>query len=537
MADRDGDIIIIGSGPAGVSAALPLVKAGLRVVMVDGGRMPTDKPPAGDFLSLRQRDTSQWRWMVGEDYAALQAYSATSPKFRVPNISYVFADHHPLNRIKTNRFLAVGSLATGGLSNAWGCSVTRFCGHDLKEYPLDSSDLDPSYQSVAQRIGISGKSDDDLESFFGLDRWAQPAIALDTIQQSLLTRYLKKRPDLNEKGFLLGRTRLAVLTEKKEGREACDRAGLCLWGCARGATYSASYDLMALHRYPNFTHRSGVIIDGLEREEGGWCAKGKAIQEGQPCKINGSFIVLAAGTLATTAILMRSLLGFREARLLTTPAAGFALWLPTLLGSVTRADFSLAQLSFILNLNGDQRLFGSLYSPAGIPVHELVRHAPFARRYAIDLFRGLMSSMLLANCFFPGSFSQNTVHLNHQGELEVNGGYADHFDGTFKEVETRIRCAFRKMGALLIPGSFTRAENGADVHYAGTVPMKQNPGLGQSDRNGEVFRMPGVFVADGASLSALPGKSHTLTIMANADRIANVQIKERRFFKVDKEKR
>ena len=34
----DPDVVIIGTGPAGVSAAYPLVEAGLQVLMIDGGR-------------------------------------------------------------------------------------------------------------------------------------------------------------------------------------------------------------------------------------------------------------------------------------------------------------------------------------------------------------------------------------------------------------------------------------------------------------------------------------------------------------------
>ena len=34
----DFDVIIVGSGPAGVSATFPLVESGVKVLMVDGGK-------------------------------------------------------------------------------------------------------------------------------------------------------------------------------------------------------------------------------------------------------------------------------------------------------------------------------------------------------------------------------------------------------------------------------------------------------------------------------------------------------------------
>ena len=92
--------------------------------------------------------------------------------------------------------------------------------------------------------------------------------------------------------------------------------------------------------------------------------------------------------------------------------------------------------------------------------------------------------------------------------------------GLMKTAETKLRRIYWKMGALLMPMSFTVGRPGADIHYAGTLPMHATPRIGQTDRLGEVAGLPGVHVVDGACLPRLTEKSHTLTLMANADRIA-----------------
>jgi thioredoxin reductase len=74
----DFDVIIVGSGPAGVSAAFPLVKAGLRVLMVDGGKQAKDLPPSEDFLSWRTTDGLQAKRMVGEKFHALKMLEAVA---------------------------------------------------------------------------------------------------------------------------------------------------------------------------------------------------------------------------------------------------------------------------------------------------------------------------------------------------------------------------------------------------------------------------------------------------------------------------
>jgi choline dehydrogenase-like flavoprotein len=49
--------------------------------------------------------------------------------------------------------------------------------------------------------------------------------------------------------------------------------------------------------------------------------------------------------------------------------------------------------------------------------------------------------------------------------------------------------------------------------------MRAVPGPGESNDEGELHGLAGVHVVDGAALPSLLEKPHTLTVMANADRI------------------
>ena len=46
--------------------------------------------------------------------------------------------------------------------------------------------------------------------------------------------------------------------------------------------------------------------------------------------------------------------------------------------------------------------------------------------------------------------------------------------------------------------------------------------MGETDGDGELAGLAGVHIVDGACLSTQTEKSHTLTIMANADRIGRI---------------
>ncbi len=517
------DVIVVGSGPAGVSAAFPLVESGLRVLMVDGGETPGVGVPDSEYIAARESDPRQWEWMIGRDYRALREPAATSPKFRAPTLEYVFRGFAEANRIAAEAFVPVGSLAVGGLSNAWGCGVARFSGSDLEAFPFSEESLLVSFEAVARRIGVSGRSDDDLSGFFGVDAWAQSPIPMDALHESLARSYRRHREALVGGGFRLGRARLAVLSEYPSGeRQPCSQQGFCLWGCARQALYSARYEVRQLARHPNFEHRPGFVVDRLERVGDAWRVCGRDRRDGSAEALGGRSIVMAAGTLATTSIVMRSLPGFTEARLLALPMAAFVLWLPGFLGTARAQAPGTAQLAFTLDGAPSGTICGFTFSTHALPVAEFVHHAPLARRHALRLFRALLSSTIVANCFFPGRLSQNRMRLAPDGSVHVTGGAMSSLTGEIAWVRSRLRAAFLRSGAVLLPTTFKPGQTGADAHYAGSIPMRLRPGIGESTADAEVQGLPGVYVADASAFPSLPAKSHTLALMACADRVGRL---------------
>lgn len=517
---QDYDVIIVGSGPAGVSAAFPLVQSGLRVLMVDGGHKEAIQPPEIDYLTARVSDSNQHKWIVGDDYYALRQLETVSPKLRAPTLGYVFDGFSEANKIMTNDFVAVGSLATGGMSNAWGCGVARLSDDELASFPFDASEIKPSYKTIAERIGISGRSDDDMSSYFGLDTWSQSPIQMDVLHNKLFDGYTRHREKIIRTGFQLGRSRVAVLNEGRIGREACDLSGNCLWGCHKKALYSSSEDLQDLSKYHNFHLLRGFTVHEVERSGDKWNVVGQDdLTTSEFRSIQAKKIFLAAGTLATTRLVLKALNSKRTVRLLSCPTAAFMLWIPSLFGDQRKSSFGLGQLSFAMKLQNNIGAFGSTFSTSGIPVSEFVRHLPFHKRYGVDLMRGMLSSCLIGNIFLPGEFSSAKARLGNNAALWVTGGFDERVPSVMATAAKLLRKSYWKMGAIVLPKSFTMGKPGGDIHYAGTLPMRSHPELGETDSYGEVMRLEGVHVVDGACLSTLTEKSHTYTIMANADRI------------------
>ncbi len=517
----DFDVIVVGSGPAGVSAAFPLVIAGLRVLMVDGGNRQSIAYPQADYLTLRASGAEQWRTIVGSEFLALNRHDAVSPKLRVPAHAFAFDDFHARNRVDAGEFVAVGSLATGGLSNAWGCGVARYSPRELADFPFAPDDLDASYRSVCQRIGVSGEAGDDMSGYLGLDECLQPPIPMDALHEGIYEAYVRRRRQLNSRGFLLGRSRVAALSKSLGERQACSRSGNCLWGCARRSLYSASEDRTALLQNENFTEMCGFVVDGVVRKDAYWTVQGSLTRDKSRASISARKVLLAAGTLATTRIVLSALNHRKPVRLLSCPTAAFMLWLPRHLGMRHSSGFALGQHSFAQGLGEGITGFGSTFSATGIPVSEFLRAVPMPRRYGIDLLSALLSSCVIGNIFLPGHLSTAEVQLQSDDSLKVAGTYSELVSRVFSEARAALRSTYMSLGALMLPRSFTVGRPGSDIHYSGTLPMRNRPSIGETGAYGEVVGLANLHVVDGACLSSLSEKSHTLTIMANADRISH----------------
>jgi hypothetical protein len=440
----------------------------------------------------------------------------------VPTLKNVFDDFARENRIHSDNFEVVGSVMTGGLSNAWGCGVARFDTEELSEFPFPASEFDASYQRIATRIGISGKSEDDLSAYCGVDQWSRGAIPLNDFDAALLRRYQARAGRMAALGFRVGRARMAVLAEEAEGRGGCELLGTCLWGCSRNAMYSAQFDLQRLREQFDIGWRSNFIVDRLERDGNGWIIHGHSRGSGSGIQERAHIAVLAAGCLATNRIAREALgLAGQPARLYSNPSAGFLVWFPLWTGSGPQKGFASAQLSFTISSErAGQALFGGLFPTAGIPVSEFADHLPFARRYGVDLLRYVLPSSIVGNLFLSGAFSRHEISLSEDRSLHVKGGFDTEVDQIFAGARRRLAGVFRSLGGILPRSAFVPGTPGSDVHYAGGLPMRAEPKRGECSAFGEVAGLERLFVADAAGFPSLPAKPLTLTIMANADRIA-----------------
>jgi choline dehydrogenase-like flavoprotein len=503
-------VIVVGSGPAGVSAAWPMVRAGLRVLMLDASTDTPSAIPRSRPLDEFRTDPQAWKDRFGEDLSALACANFVSPKFSTPQARIVLGGFAERLGISTSNFLASGSLGQGGLSKIWGALAVPFDEQELAHFPrAAAAELMASYDAVSARIGVSG----------GPNR--HPDEVSHAPARALLVRQRRYAPNVLD----LQAAPNAVLEAAHGARKACTQCGLCLYGCSRGSIYDSAQEIPMLQRFANFCYRRGHLVRSLHSRDSEHVVMFETA-EGRS-ELRAPIVVLAAGTIATTDLVMRRLrFVSRPVRLLSNPAAVVAFAMPTYIGRdlPTRA-LSLGQLFYRLR-GSDGGAAGVVYGADALPLDQLAARLPVARPFALRLAHALAPALLMTTCYVPGSFSENTIRVHSEGDARIiiEGTQTPAATANLRRKLRELKRAFLRLGAVPVPGSTTILQPGADAHYAGTLPMGGTGPLATSAQ-GELIEGTGIFVADGAALPVLPAAHLTMTIMANADRIGNAIVR------------
>ncbi len=492
-------VIIIGSGPAGVSAAWPLVEAGVRVLMLDASDNRTlPVPPPQNMNAEWRRNPDRWRHELGTDGPLASA--VRSPKFATPLAQAALSGFADAAGLSTQNYFAVGSLASGGLSRIWGALAAEYSADDLTPWGEARADMAAAYARVKAQAGVSA-----------------PPVLTTPIAQML--RAHEKCGD--DAAFTLKRASNAVLSSRSGDREACNACGLCLLGCGRGSIYHGAQEVLELSRHRNFTYCTGVRVTRLSGGDGAHVVEGW--RDGEAVRFSADAIVLAAGTLMTTKLVLRRLgLTRCPVRLESNPVGGTAFVVPRLIGrALPERSFGLGQLFYTLHPGAEAEAAGVFYGADTLPLSSIADRLPSTRPAALRIARALMPAIVLATGYLPGRFSDNRLTVEEdgaEGRIVIEGNRITESDRLLRRTFKMLAGRVRKLGGWQLPGATHLLEPGSDAHPAATLPMGGN-GPAATDLQGELVSLPGLYVADGASLPLLSARHPTLTIMANASRI------------------
>jgi hypothetical protein len=519
------NVLIVGSGISGTSAALQLAERGIKSCMVDVGFMPPTETPVKKNLYEFCAENDCFELIIGSNFEGLRnldrEQKTVPAKLTAPRLSFVTERSQELSPARETNFSLVQSFAQGGLANAWGAGVMRFTSRDLDGFPLKAHELTPYYDRLTEEMGISGENDD-LTPYFGQDHLLQRPLRLSENASALYRKYLEKKEKLNRKGIFIGRPRLAVLTEETEGRMACEYNNLEFWQPHLPYLYYPSLTLEKLIHKGDVEYRNGLLARSFYRRNRTIIVEATSVNDKKRISFECKKLVLAAGAVGNAKLALASRKDYKsKLTLLDNKAIQFPFLLPGRIGKkLEKRSFGLTQLSFVYDPFPAQDYFqGSILDLTSPARAEFYSSFPLAAADNIRMIKYLLPAMMVLQLYLPATAETGaSLSLNRDGELEIMGKNNEVDKKFIREIIKIIR----KLGALTFAFLVVRISNGLGIHYAGTLPMVENPkNTFQCNRFGELYGEPGVYVVDGSVFPKLSAKNFSFAVMANAMRIAD----------------
>ncbi|SFQ68220.1 Choline dehydrogenase [Roseivivax halotolerans] len=501
----DNVVVIIGTGAGGGVLANELAQKGVSVVALEaGGRyLPEDyvNDEWESFGQLAWTDTrtTSGDWRVARDFSNLPAWIVK---------------------------------AVGGTTTHWAGASLRFQPHEWKafttygeveganllDWPIDADEMDPFYARAEDKLGVTRTNG--IPGLPGCNN------------------YKVFEAGAKELGYKEVHTgRMAINSQERDGRMACQQTGFCFQGCKWGAKWSAAYtDIPAGEATGNLEVREKAHVARILHDDSGKVTGVEYFDANGDLQMQRARVVCVAGN------------SFESPRLLLNSASSMF-------------PDGLANSSGMVGKNYMRHLTGSVYATfeqpvrmwrgttmAGI-VQDEARHDPsrgFVGGYELEtLSLGLpfmaafldpgawgrefttaldsyenMAGMWIVGEDMPQESNRVTLSdVEDQFGLKVaNVHYSDHPN----DIAMRDH-AYKQGAAIYDAVGATRTlptPPYPSTHNLGTNRMSERPEDGVVNRNGRAHDVPNLYISDGSQFTTGAAENPTLTIVALAIRQA-----------------
>lgn len=489
MAKMGYDVVIIGSGMGGATAAYALAPTGARILILEKGFQIAVNPENRDTRAIFQRghfrSTENWYDVDGKGFSPGNYYNH------------------------------------GGNSKFYGAVLFRYREHDFDgvahadgdapPWPFRYKEIEPWYGKAERLYQVRGQIGDDATEppHSGPYPYApvpdEPAIA--QVRQRL------RRIGLKPFSLPLGIDIEKWLTVAQTGFDAYPDA-------RSGKMDAETCALLPALEHPNVSMESGAEVSRLVMTpDGSRVAAVEYLKDGEVTTVSASLVILAAGAVRSAAILLAS----KEGGLINRSGAVGRNFMNHNSAAVLAIDprfrnDAVYQKTFGLNdfyLSdgrggpplGNVQLLGRVTGPilkANLPrVPEAVLN--IVSRRSVDFFA--MSEDL------PDPASRVRVD-GRKIVLEWRRSNMTAMNGLVK----RLKEALREAGFPVVLSRLF--DQKAPSHQCGTIKMGSDPGTSPVDAYGRAFDAPNLFVVDASTLVTSAAVNPSLTVAALALRTA-----------------
>lgn len=518
--------LIIGSGPAAAGVALALQDRGDGPVTVldVGERLEHDHQ-----ASLRRLASQPHEEWSGEDLALVTAQPepltrGALPQKRSYGSAFPFRDAGQLNGVHAvdgaNDFVV--SAAYGGFSNVWGAQVMPFSAASFDTWPLRLQDLQPHYRAVLDELPFAGESDS-LAELFPLLAPAQSLPPLAARTRRVLERYEQAPAAVQRHGVTVGRARLAF------GAGRCIGCGHCMTGCPYSLIWSAAQTFDRLCARGTVRHHDGLLVERVAEEPGVVVADARELRTGRRVRFEADRIFVACGALGTTRLVLGSM-RTAPAHLELQESVQFVL---PMLSRVPVADprteaartFTLNQFNVLVDLDGRGYDLSQVHCYPYNPAVLTALPRLFGHPLAAGLTSQLLRRMTVGLGYLP-SWASPKVRVTHRPSLHgclpdmKVGPASSERPAMLRQVLRRLLMAAPHLDLWPVLTQVRMSGAAKSYHVGGSFPHG-GEGPAVTDLLGRLPEWSRIHLVDGAVLPSVPSTTFTLTVMANAHRIAS----------------
>lgn len=507
-------VLIIGSGVAGVHAALPLVEAGISVAMIDGGNSAPSilEEPVDDFVTMRKNRNDQWRWFLGEDYSNISLtglHGAYGGGMVGGNKEYVVKDAASELPITSNtNTVIVQSIAMGGLAAAWGGACVEYNEDTLQSLGLPVSSIIQEYTELRSIIGISG-----TESFM------QPPALLDDNAEVLLQKSRKHTAWFEKHGMKLVQPSTALLTDAINGRQATAYTDMDYYSDNGRSIYRPQWTLEHLQTFSNFSYITPYIVTKIIPSSDGVTIVAINRESRIETRYSADYVILAAGAVGSARLVLQSFANNEDYLPLHAKTHVFIAGIQcnAYVQKTNNKRTSLCQLVIVDTQKKIASFCAQIYSYRSLLVFRLLSSVPLALRQSFYLLSALLPRIILVDVRFTHEAPCSKIRYAN-GVLSVSTRVSNEITLERKQSLRRCSATLRKCGVFPVK-TFTQAE-GTASHYAGTLPINDTTQKFFTTNTYCLNIDERIFVADSSAFRTLPALPQTLTIMAYARSVA-----------------
>ncbi len=518
--------LIIGSGPGAAGAALALAAdPAQQITVVDVGH---GLEPELQEVRHSLASTNEATWSpdyverishqpVATKGAALPQKWAFGSDFPFRDVGQL-AGIHPIGQANGS----VVSGAYGGFSNVWGAQLMPFSRATFDRWPVSFAEMDPHYRTALDEMTLAG-DEDDLAGLFPLIVEGRRLPPLADRTKRVLDRYSTHRADVRSRGITVGRARLAFRADE------CTRCGLCMTGCPHQLIYSASQTFDRLRASGRITYRPHLLAFRLSEEDAVPSVVVRNTGTGATERLTADRVFVACGGIGTTRLVLGSLERYDRP---VTLQESVQFVMPTLSARAgadprTARNFTLNQFNLLYDHTGEGLDLCQVHFYDYNPAFLASLPGPMTAPRAEPLLAAFLRRVSVGLGYVPGWGAPGvrvTARRNGTDELPELDVDRDGTDGWPPMLRGLVRAMLQVAPALdlwpVLPMTTVSAA-AKSYHFGGSFPHGTERTPTSTDRQGRLAGWDRIHLVDASVFTSVPATTFTLTIMANAHRIAS----------------